>query len=113
MIKKYVWTSLLILAIIFGAVACGGAATQAPQPEQTEAAQQPAQPAQETNKLRVGIYAYMTNGIPFDDEVAACMESHPELDIEVLPIPGEESAWQAIEGCDTPRNDGVRGARTA
>ena len=98
--KKYIWTFLLILAFVLGTVACGGAATEEPQPQEPEveepAPEEPAEPAPETSKLRVGIYAYMTNGIPFDDQVAACMEMHPELDIEVLPIPGEEAAWQAI-----------------
>jgi multiple sugar transport system substrate-binding protein len=98
MYKKYVWTFLLILALVFVAAACGGAATEEPQPQEPEveepAPEEPEEPAPgEAKKLRVGIYAYMTNGIPFDDQVAACMEMHPELDIEVLPIPGEESAW--------------------
>ena len=100
--KKYIWTFLLILALVLGTGACGSPATEAPAPEPEEPAEaeepeeteEPA--AAEKKKLRVGIYAYMTNGIPFDDQVAACMEAHPELDIEVMPIPGEEAAWQAM-----------------
>ena len=99
--KKYLITILLVLALALIAVACGGSATEEPQQEQpaseeTTTEEQPAEAAPETSKLRVGIYAYMTNGIPFDEEVQACMDAHPELDIEIMPIPGEEAAWQAI-----------------
>ncbi|MFC2025666.1 extracellular solute-binding protein [Chloroflexota bacterium] len=105
MFKKYVWTILTIVMIFAMVAACAPAATEAP-PAEEPAAEEPAEEAEaeepaeeeamEAQKLRVGIYAYMTNGIPFDDQVAACMEEHPELDIEILPIPGEEAAWQAI-----------------
>lgn len=98
--KRYFWTFLVILAIVFGVVACGSPAAEEPAVEEPAAeepaAEEPAAEEPEAKKLRVGIYAYMTNGIPFDDQVAACMEMHPELDIEVLPIPGEEAAWQAM-----------------
>jgi len=44
----------------------------------------------------VGIYAYMTKGVPFDEIVALYEQEHPGVKIEVLPIPGEASAWQPL-----------------
>jgi ABC-type glycerol-3-phosphate transport system substrate-binding protein len=100
--NKYVWTMLIILVLVFVAVGCAQTpeaeepVVEEPAVEEPEVEEPEEEPAMEPKKLRVGIYAYMTNGIPFDEQVAACQADHPELDIEVLPIPGEESAWQAI-----------------
>lgn len=49
-----------------------------------------------SGKLRVGIYAYMTQGIDFDRLVKKYMEQYPDVEIEVIPIPGEEAAWNVI-----------------
>jgi ABC-type glycerol-3-phosphate transport system substrate-binding protein len=92
-LTKYGWALLLIIALVV--TACGPATPAAEEEQPSGETQAPGETGGESN-LRVGIYAYMTNGIPFDEEVAACEESHPGLNIEVLPIPGEESAWQAI-----------------
>jgi ABC-type glycerol-3-phosphate transport system substrate-binding protein len=95
LLSKNGWALLLILALILAACTPATPAVQEPAQEESQA-EEPAEAAPEASTLRVGIYAYMTNGIPFDEEVAACEASHPDLNIEVLPIPGEESAWQAI-----------------
>ena len=47
-------------------------------------------------KLRVGIYAYMTQGIDFKRLVKKYTNTYPAVEIQVIEIPGEESAWQAI-----------------
>ena len=96
MLSKTSWALLFIISLILAACTTPATpAVEAPTQEVPQA-ETPAEVAPKTTALRVGIYAYMTNGIPFDEEVAACDASHPDLDIEVLPIPGEESAWQAI-----------------
>jgi len=48
------------------------------------------------SKLRIGIYAYMTHGIDCDAMVKRYMDAHPGVEIELLPIPGEEAAWAVI-----------------
>jgi ABC-type glycerol-3-phosphate transport system substrate-binding protein len=97
-LMKRRWGLFVVLGLILAA--CGGSATTTTEvATQAPTAQQPANPqptSQSTNnKLHVGIYAYMTNLIPFDQEVATC-KADTGLDIEVLPIPGEESAWQPL-----------------
>lgn len=47
-------------------------------------------------KLRVGIYAYMTQGINFERLVNKYMQEYPDVQVEVIPIPGEEAAWQPM-----------------
>jgi ABC-type glycerol-3-phosphate transport system substrate-binding protein len=82
--KKLFLTIFLIIALAFLAAACGGGETEEPAPEEPAVeepaeTEEPEEPAATDN----------------DEQVAACMES-TGLDIEVLPIPGEEAAWQAI-----------------
>jgi len=48
------------------------------------------------SKLRVGVYAYITNIFPFDEMVARYEKTHPGVEMEILPIAGEEAAWQAL-----------------
>jgi len=49
-----------------------------------------------SGKLKLGIYAYMMPGIHFEDLVKEYMEAYPDIEVEVIPIPGEEAAWQVI-----------------
>jgi len=46
--------------------------------------------------LRVGIYAYMTQGIPFDQVVKNYQQTHPDISVAVDPLPGAVVAdWPA------------------
>lgn len=98
--KTLVLVIILALAMSVMALGCAGPAAtpeakeEAPAAETEEAMAEPEEA--EKSHLRVGIYAYMTQGIPFDDVVATYVEEHPGVEIEVLPIPGEEAAWQPL-----------------
>jgi len=65
-------------------------------PEKPAAGIMTAEVPEGSGKLRVGIYAYMTQGIDFDRLVKKYSETYPGVEIEVIPIPGEEAAWQPM-----------------
>ncbi len=47
--------------------------------------------------LRIGIYAYMTQGVPFDQVVKNYQQSHPDVTVAVDPLPaGLVADWQAV-----------------
>ncbi|MEA3337481.1 MAG: extracellular solute-binding protein [Chloroflexota bacterium] len=102
--KRVVQIGLLSLILILIVSACVAAPAPAPESavvESEEAVVEPEEAAVEPEEaepshLRVGIYAYMTKGIPFDEVVALYEQAHPEVEIEVLPIPGEVAAWQPL-----------------
>jgi len=103
------WLLVITLAFALSFMVQGCVApTAAPEPQEEapaaeaeeakpEAEEAEAEPEMaEESHLRVGIYAYMTQGIPFDEVVATYEEEHPGVEIEVLPIPGEVAAWQPL-----------------
>lgn len=47
-------------------------------------------------KLRVGVYAYMTQGIDFKRLVKKYTDTYPGVEVQIIEIPGEESAWQPM-----------------
>jgi len=49
-----------------------------------------------SGKLRVGIWAYMTQGVDFDRLVKKYMETYPGVEIEIMPVPGEVAAWAPL-----------------
>lgn len=85
---------------------CGSTPTATPVPAPTKAPAAPtAAPAAATpapaaakvaGKLRVGIHAYMTQGIDFNKTVSKYTAATSGVQVEVIPIPAEESNLQAI-----------------
>jgi len=111
--KRTFWMSVVGLLVVGSMLltSCAPAATpttvpptEAPAPtakpaEPTKAPAEPTKaPAEPTKpegsgKLRVGIWAYMTQGIDFDRLVKKYMETYPGVEIEIMPVPGEVAAW--------------------
>ncbi len=47
-------------------------------------------------KLRLGVYSLYLQGIDFNKVVANYNKFNPNVQVEIIAIPGEETAWQAI-----------------
>ncbi|MEW5719086.1 MAG: extracellular solute-binding protein [Chloroflexota bacterium] len=87
----------LIVAVALIVASCAPAPTPAPAPTTPPQAAAPtAAPKAASGKLRLGIYGQYLQQIDFDKLFANYKKVNPNVQIEVIAIPGEEQAWNVI-----------------
>lgn len=90
--QMFITVALLVIASLI-LVACATPTTApAPKAEPTKA---PAAKAA-TGKLRLGVYGQYLQQIEFKDIVTAYNKQNPNVQVEIIAIPGEEQAWNVI-----------------
>ncbi|MBI5305760.1 MAG: extracellular solute-binding protein [Chloroflexi bacterium] len=87
--QMFVIVALFIVASLI-LVACA-TPTTAPAPTSV-----PAAPKAASGKLRLGVYGQYLQQIEFKDIVAAYNKQNPNVQVEIIAIPGEEQAWNVI-----------------
>ncbi len=87
--SMFITVVLLVIASLI-LVAC---ATPAAAPAPTSA---PAAPKAASGKLRLGVYGQYLQQIEFKDIVTAYNKQNPNVQVEIIAIPGEEQAWNVI-----------------
>jgi len=94
-VRKIFVLVMLIIICVLAIVSCA----PAPAPEPTKAPTAPAAtaaPVAAKGKLRLGVYGQYLQQIEFKDIVTAYNKQNPNVQVEIIAIPGEEQAWNVI-----------------
>ncbi len=87
--------AVVALLALFALIA--SACAPAPAPEPTKAPAATAAPAAAaTGKLRLGVYGQYLQQVDFDKIIANYKKASPNVQVEIIAIPGEEQAWNVI-----------------